>query len=438
MLVLVARTRPITALVPAALSLTPSALLLVVLLGEAALRTLTPGTALRLDDASPAAHPGLVLATLVVLLGAPAALARSRRLLTEAVVVLALGGVATLALHPVPLWTVTAGLCTVAIGYAAAGVVGRDAGSLRLVGAIAVAGGALLTAHPSDVLLLATTGLLTALAVAGQQAGRDPVSRAVGAALLPLAAAGVVWSGGAVLDLDVAVLGVPVLLSAAALSLLRPQPVTEIPSLGAASASLTVAVLAADDVLLSASIHLTLAGALLSLIALVHPHRREVGWAGTAVLTLALWVRLADAGVVAPEAYTLPPALALVGVALLRLWRDPRTPTALLVPGLLLATTPSLLRLVATDPVSLRALLLGAACLALALAGATMRWSAPLLVGAGVGAALALLELAPYAVQTPQWVAIGLAGTALTLVGITWERRVVELRRASVYVGRLR
>jgi hypothetical protein len=33
---------------------------------------------------------------------------------------------------------------------------------------------------------------------------------------------------------------------------------------------------------------------------------------------------------------------------------------------------------------------------------------------------------------------IGAAGTVLTVVGVTWERRVVELRQAAVYLGRLR
>ena len=49
-----------------------------------------------------------------------------------------------------------------------------------------------------------------------------------------------------------------------------------------------------------------------------------------------------------------------------------------------------------------------------------------------------LRELAPYAVAIPQWVLIGLAGTVLTVVGVTWERRVRDLRAASTYVGRLR
>ncbi len=59
-------------------------------------------------------------------------------------------------------------------------------------------------------------------------------------------------------------------------------------------------------------------------------------------------------------------------------------------------------------------------------------------MGSGVGAALTLVELAPYAVETPQWVVIGAAGSLLIAVGVTWERRVVELQRAAGYVARLR
>jgi hypothetical protein len=427
------------AVVPAVLSLLPAVLVLAGLLGEAAVRALTPDADLRLDDAEPFAHPALVPATVVVLLGIAAALLRDRRALPEAGLVLALGGVATVALTPVPLWIVTAALGTTAAGYAATSrLPWLGAVPFRHLGAITVAGVALVTAIPSEGLLFATTLLLVALAGLGQVAGRDPVATGAGAVLLPAAVAGAVWSGGAVVDVDLAHRGLPALLLVAGLALLRPRPDTELPAVLAGAISLTVAVAAASDEPLSLSIHLTAAGALLSLTALVHPHRRAVGWAGSAVLLLALWVRLVDVGVLAPEAYTMPPALALVAVALVRMWRDPQEPTALLVPGLLLATAPSLLRLLVTDPVSLRALLLGVACLALTLAGATLRWSAPLLVGAGVGAALTLLELAPYIARTPQWVVIGLAGTVLTLTGITWERRVVELRRAAGYVGRLR
>ncbi len=94
--------------------------------------------------------------------------------------------------------------------------------------------------------------------------------------------------------------------------------------------------------------------------------------------------------------------------------------------------------MIAVDPVSPRAVLLGAACLAFLLAGSQLRWSTPLVVGAVVGGLLVLREVAPYAEATPRWVLIGLAGTVLTVVGVTWERRVVELREAAAYLGRLR
>jgi hypothetical protein len=90
------------------------------------------------------------------------------------------------------------------------------------------------------------------------------------------------------------------------------------------------------------------------------------------------------------------------------------------------------------DPVSVRALLLGLGCLALVLVGVALGWEAPLVVGTGVGTLLVLRVLAPYAAAVPTWIVIGLSGTLLTVVGITWERRLRELRHASSYVGSLR
>ncbi|HET8961987.1 SCO7613 C-terminal domain-containing membrane protein, partial [Nocardioides sp.] len=81
---------------------------------------------------------------------------------------------------------------------------------------------------------------------------------------------------------------------------------------------------------------------------------------------------------------------------------------------------------------------LGLVCLGLVLAGAQLGWSAPLAVGGLVGGLLVLREVAPYASELPQWVLIGLAGTILTVVGVTWEHRIMELRRATAYLGRLR
>ena len=74
----------------------------------------------------------------------------------------------------------------------------------------------------------------------------------------------------------------------------------------------------------------------------------------------------------------------------------------------------------------------------LAVAGTLMRWSAPLVVGASVGTLLVLREFAPYAAQVPTWLSIGLSGAVLLVVGITWESRMNDVRRASQYVAALR
>ena len=91
--------------------------------------------------------------------------------------------------------------------------------------------------------------------------------------------------------------------------------------------------------------------------------------------------------------------------------------------------------------------LTGLAVMAVALAPASahhkhhrkfFRWHAPVVVGAAVGGLVVLRELAPYAMQTPQWVVIGLAGTVLIACGITWESRMRDLQHAAAYLGRLR
>jgi hypothetical protein len=156
------------------------------------------------------------------------------------------------------------------------------------------------------------------------------------------------------------------------------------------------------------------------------------------LLAVDSWVRLADLGVHLPEAYTLPSALVLVAVGGWRLRRDGRSATlTCLAPGLALATVPSLIATL-DAPYSLRALVLGAACLGLSLAGAALRWSAPVVVGAAVATLLVLRELAPYAAATPTWLTIGASGAALLVVGVTWESRMSEVQRASRYVAALR
>jgi hypothetical protein len=218
-----------------------------------------------------------------------------------------------------------------------------------------------------------------------------------------------------------------------------PLPELEITAIASGATVAAISVVSAVHPEDALAAYLTLSGALLVASSVVNPERRFLAWAGGALLACATWVRLWDAGVTTPEAYTMPAALALLAVGIVRLARDDDADTWTTVSaGLLLATVPSLLTVMRSEPATLRALLLGLGCLGLVLAGTTLRWSAPLLVGAGVGLVLVLREWGPYAAEVPPWVVIGVAGSLLLVVGVTWEARLLELRRGAAYLARLR
>jgi cell division protein FtsW (lipid II flippase) len=129
--------------------------------------------------------------------------------------------------------------------------------------------------------------------------------------------------------------------------------------------------------------------------------------------------------------------LLLVGAQHLRRHPTASTMTAL-APGLGLALVPSLLWVLA-DPTGLRTLLLGLGCLLLVLAGSRLRWTAPLALGAMVGALVVLRLAAPYVEESvPRWVLLGAAGALLVAVGATWERRIAEGRQLVGYLRGLR
>jgi hypothetical protein len=349
----------------------------------------------------------------------------------------AIGGTTTLPLYDVPLAAVV-GVLALA-GVAAFGAAERVAGNavdvVRAAGLLLVTVAALL-ALPSD--RLTTAVLLIACAIAGYLMTRADATAAVAALCFPVAFTSLVWAGGHVLGVDPEYRAIPVLLVLGALAIWRPQLELEASSALAGMVVSAVAVSMAHDLDVSLAVHLTVAGALVTATSIVHPSRRDLAWAGGLLLAAATWVRLYDLGVDVPEAYTLPSALALVAVGSWRLHRDDRSATlTVLAPGLALATVPSL---VATldEPYSLRALLLGAVCLALVVCGAVMRWGAPMVVGGVVGALLVLRELAPYAASVPTWLSIGASGAVLLAVGITWESRMNDVRRASRYVAALR
>ncbi|MEQ7848893.1 SCO7613 C-terminal domain-containing membrane protein [Nocardioides kribbensis] len=298
---------------------------------------------------------------------------------------------------------------------------------------------AVLAALPSAA--LGAVAALAALGVSLVAAHRRPAAPSL--VVLTAAAGWAAWSGGDAAGLGATTLGPAVVVVVGALALWRARPVVELTAL--ATAVLASVAAGRDgagstyDAAAALALHLTLVGALVVAAALLRVERRPAGWLGGALLTAASWVRLADTGVTQPEAYALPAALALLVLGALRLRRDPAASTrSALGGGLLLATVPSLLRVLVDDPVSPRALVLGLACLGLVLLGARLRLAAPLVVGAVVGGVLVLAEAAPWAAQTPQWVLLGLIGTLLTVVGVTWERRLAQVRAGSAYLARLR
>lgn len=386
----------------------------------------------------PVTEPLLLVPSLLVPLAFVALVAtdRSRAALLAwarvAGVVAGLGVAATLTSYDVQLAAPVAVLVLVAIGSAALRATGFSAV------AVLVAGAAALAAVPSAPLAAVVAGTGAALALTLATLVRTPDSTVAGrlaaAPLLGLAVAALVQAAGG----GAAWVAVPVLLAVGVLAVALPRPEVEVTAGVVALVALPGSLGVATDPGGLAALWLAVAGFVACASALVNESRRTAVWGGAALLLLASWVRLADLEVREPEAYTLPLAAALLALGGWRMQRSPAVGTAeALLPGLLLGTIPSLLWVLG-DPVSLRALVLGGACLALTVAGAALRWSAPLLVGATVGAAIVVRELGPYAGDFPKWVWIGLAGALLTVVGITWERRLLEVRKAVGFLGRLR
>ncbi len=304
-----------------------------------------------------------------------------------ATALLGASAVGALALFPVPVWTVPAALLAAA-GAGVRRALHRDhAGASLAAGAAAVS--AVLVSLHADLLtaltLLAVVGL--AAVVHLRCASTEQATAAGGVQALAVGSA--VWSWASVLDVPAGPAALAGLLALGGLVLATPYTPARWwadvdavvgSEVGAATAAVplaTAGVLLAPPVELVGwtAVYLTVAGVVVTAMALLRADRREVGWAGALLLTAATWVRLADLGVHQPEAYTLPAAAALLIAGLVRLRRDPATSTVTaLAPGLLLALVPSLLWAL-VEPVGLRSLVLGLGCLVLLLSGARRGWT---------------------------------------------------------------
>jgi hypothetical protein len=348
----------------------------------------------------------------------------------------------TAGLYPLPLWLfVVAGLLA-AVGYLAVQEVGFAAVCLSAT---------LVVASYADG--LTAIALLVALVASGlvHLTDRRATVSATAGAVAAMALAGSIWTWGDLFERPgewVSAVGIAVVyvLANAVDHLPSRRGVTERVGIevGAALGSLGLFVAggaAAPAVELSTwvAVYLTLIGAGVCVHALLRSDRRELGWVGGLLLAAATWVRLADLGVREPEPYTLPSAAALLVVGLVHLHRVPDSDTwTALSAGLGLALSPSLLW-VLVEPATWRAVLLGLACLVLVLIGIGLRWTAPLVWGATVGACVVVRHAAPYVGDAvPRWLLIGLAGVMLVALGVTWEQRVRDARSAVGYVRGLR
>ncbi|MFE1207651.1 SCO7613 C-terminal domain-containing membrane protein [Streptomyces albidoflavus] len=319
------------------------------------------------------------------------------------------------------------------------------AGGTALWCAVAVAAHAGLLALAAEPATYAVFGLLLVLFAVSAARSREAVARSLTLVLSVVCALVVASAAGASLELGAPRTAVLVLVVPAAvvvLGLWVRTPAVVVPlEAGAGFAALVALGLAVTDGAYL-SLVLALCGVLTAATA-VRPERRPgAGYLAAGLFATATWVRLVSAGVTHPEAYTLPVSVIACAVGLLRRRTDPEASSwTAYGPGLGVTLGPSLLALW-SDPHWQRPLLLGAAALAVTVTGAVRRLQAPLLLGGGTLALVALHELAPHVAQVfdalPRWSVPALAGLLLLALGATYEQRLRDARRLREHLGRMR
>ncbi|GGQ50394.1 SCO7613 C-terminal domain-containing membrane protein [Couchioplanes azureus] len=183
----------------------------------------------------------------------------------------------------------------------------------------------------------------------------------------------------------------------------------------------------------------TLWGVALGLRALV---REAGGRRGHVVAAAAAelggwWLLLAAEQVAVVEAYTVPAA----GVALLAGWLARRRAAVsswvAYGPALAAALLPTLASVLVADGEPVRRLLLGAAALAVLLAGARARLQAPVVTGGAVLVLVALHELVRVWDLLPRWIPLAAAGLLLVGLAMTLERRRRDMARVRAALTRM-
>jgi hypothetical protein len=106
-------------------------------------------------------------------------------------------------------------------------------------------------------------------------------------------------------------------------------------------------------------------------------------------------------------------------------------------PALAVGLLPHLFVILTDDDQYLRRLLLGGVCVAIVTAGVFAKLRAPVILGGGVLAVLALHELAEVWDLVPRWIPLAVAGLVLVVLATTVERRRRDLDRVRAALHRM-
>lgn len=387
-----------------------------------------------------------LVATLLVVTRWPGAERHRRLLLRVASLTAAVGALAVVTDTRPEAWASAVALLVV--GAALAALWHRDP-TWGLVGPVVV-GLAPMT------LLNAETVVVVAAPVAAVLLGATSVVRARrGLECTVLVAAAVWWIGltvapvvdllgGAARGIDLAVVIAASVLALGALVVRRSDDVRLGVETGA-GAVLVLGVLitgcTVQDVPLGyawVALVLTVPGVVATAVAVLVPDRRVYVVVGSPLLGAAWVLRLLASDIDVVEAYTAPFAAILLVVGVVALARRPEVSTRLaLTAGVVLSLVPSLPQALA-DPIGARAAALGGVSVVFLGVGLVRRWQVPFVLGSGVVALLLLVSVGPYAWALPRWIVIAAVGILLTLVGMTWEKRVRDGRSAVQFLSTMR
>jgi hypothetical protein len=170
----------------------------------------------------------------------------------------------------------------------------------------------------------------------------------------------------------------------------------------------------------------------------IRPQRGRIAWVGVLLCSAGNAVRMSARDVTIVEAYSLPLAAVALIVGLVRLRRQPDSPSWLTVgPAVSAGLLPSAFATIG-DPSLTRPVVVLVVAAAVMVTGIGLRWQAPFLSAALAACVVAVAQLAPYAVGAPRWVSFGAVGVILLVLGLRYEQRRRNASQAVRWVAALR